>query len=673
MKRLLYISLIFFFSLTAWTADAQKKSKFDFEAIYRPVYGYLVDSLTNQPFVKAAVYAFDSIEDARLGEAALQKSRNPLSIKLKGDVVETFTDESGRYMVPARNTGALIFYFKDRKEIIIEEVAGRSEISRGRRASARSYDDVDISKFLSDDYGKAPEKMRRKGPEGVSLDMNFKASIPLPGDKGKDARITVERRIVDVETGEILSSCIPIARDGRAYHKQRRKMIAKGEIADSLYEVAGNYPFLSDTTSSIRIVDHVNTEPWKDQCFRLGYFISMEHAGTVRPVDTLYMMTNRVNKPLKYLEYKFDPYHWEIEETTEQRRSVTRRLVLEGEYDGQIPEVLKDSSYVLRELHIKAVVAQNRPYEECIALADSLVEDVMGNVRTVFADKLNNQVRLTKTSQVSPDTSYRNNVTYKYIFTTGRQFSRNEYLRQIKKAKDDGKIERLCRQAMEERKILEGTTWDYAANVLAALYIRQGRIDTTMLAPFIDRSLLECDIAIEDPVTFEMVISNRREIVGNQVLMLMLADRYEEAAELAEMLPSEFACIREVALCKGGKTPSDKTSKDLLKKSSLRNEVLVEMLEEELDPSVIQILKDMPEDDAMTWYLRARAYCMLYNNESWEMQAATIEGTGHTVYAHVLGCLRKCFALDKSMETVAKYDSEINEYALKEVLGVYVL
>ena len=222
-------------------------------------------------------------------------------------------------------------------------------------------------------------------------------------------------------------------------------------------------------------------------------------------------------------------------------------------------------------------------------------------------------------------------------------------------------------------KILEGTTWDYAANVLAALYIRQGRIDTTMLAPFIDRSLLECDIAIEDPVTFEMVISNRREIVGNQVLMLMLADRYEEAAELAEMLPSEFACIREVALCKGGKTPSDKTSKDLLKKSSLRNEVLVEMLEEELDPSVIQILKDMPEDDAMTWYLRARAYCMLYNNESWEMQAATIEGTGHTVYAHVLGCLRKCFALDKSMETVAKYDSEINEYALKEVLGVYVL
>lgn len=673
MKRLLYISFIFIFSLTTWTADAQKKSKFDFEAIYRPVYGYLVDSLTNEPFVKTAVYAFDSIEDARLGEAALQKSRNPLSIKLKGDVVETFTDESGRYMVPARNTGVLIFYFKDRKEIVVEEIAGRSEISRGRAASVRSYDDVDISKYLSDDYGKAPEKMRRKAPEGVSLNMDFKASIPLPGDKGKDARITVERRIIDVETGETLSSCIPVARDGRIYHKQRKKMISKGEIVDSLYEVAGDYPFLSDTTSSIRIVDHVNTEPWKEICFKLAYFVNMEYAGAVKPVDTLYMMTNRVSKPLKYLEYEFDPYHWEIEETTEQRRSVTRRLVLEGEYDGNIPEVLKDSSYVLRELHIKAVVAQNRPYEECIALADSLVEDVMGDVRTAFADKLGEHVRLTKTSQVSPDSSYRNNVTYKYIFTTGRQFSRNEYMRQIKRAKDDEKIERLCRQAMEERKILEGTTWDYAANVLASLYIRQGRADTTILAPFIDRSLLECDITIEDPVTYEMVVSNRREAVGNQVLMLMLAERFDEAASLAEMLPDEFASIREVALCKGGKAPADKKSKDLLKQSSLRNEVLVAMLEEDLDPSVLQTLEKMPEDDAMTWYLRARAHCMLYNNESWEMQSATIEGKGRTVYAHVLGCLRKCFALDKSMETIAKYDSEINEYALKEVLGVYVL
>ena len=63
----------------------------------------------------------------------------------------------------------------------------------------------------------------------------------------------------------------------------------------------------------------------------------------------------------------------------------------------------------------------------------------------------------------------------------------------------------------------------------------------------------------------------------------------------------------------------------------------------------------------------------MHENKSWDMQAATLEGTGQNVYEHVLECLRKCFAIDPSMVQPAKYDSEINEYALKEVLGVYVL
>jgi hypothetical protein len=64
---------------------------------------------------------------------------------------------------------------------------------------------------------------------------------------------------------------------------------------------------------------------------------------------------------------------------------------------------------------------------------------------------------------------------------------------------------------------------------------------------------------------------------------------------------------------------------------------------------------------------------MMYQNESWEMQNAVLEGSGQSVYAHVLDCLRICFETDPSMIPVAKYDSQINEYALKEVLGVYVL
>lgn len=672
MKRLPATALIIILSLSAWTSHAQKKAKLTFETIYRPVYGYLIDSLDNTPYKNVAVYAFDSIDDALLGEEALKKSQNPMKIRLKGDVVETRTDESGRYMVPARSTGALIFHLKERKEIIVEEIAGRSEISKGRKITkiTREYD---LSELLGKDYRREPGKARRTGPEGVILDMDFKAYIPQPGEKGKESRVWVERKVVDMETGKLLSNEVPVVRDGKTFHRQRKKMIAKENLSDSLYDIAEKHPVLSDSTSSIRVIDHMDTEPWKDRPFRLSYHVSMENPDGIKPLDTLHMMTNRVNQPLKYLEYEFAPLGWEPEETTEQRRAVTRRLVLEGEYDGQVPEVLKDSSYILRELHIKATVAQDRAYDQCIALADSMVADVMEELRVAFAGKLNDQVRLTKTSQISPDTSYRNNVSYRYIFSTGRQFSRNDYMLQIRRAKEDARIERLCRQAIEERKILEGTSWDYAANVLASLYMMQGRTDDSLLTPFIDASMQECDVQTEDPVTFEATVTNRREIVANQVLMLMRMKKFEEAASLASILPEDYAGLRQVALCKAGSTPSDEVSRRLVRESSLRNSVLTDMLVDKVSATTIETLGKMPQNEAMTWFLRARAYCMMYQNESWEMQNATFEGTGENVYAHVLDCLRRCFELDPGMIPAARFDSEINEFALKEVLGIYVL
>lgn len=652
--------------------NAQKKAKLTFETIYRPVYGYLIDSLSNTPYQNVAVYAFDSIDDARLGEEALKKSQNPMRIRLKGDVVETRTDESGRYMVPARSTGALIFNLAERNEIIVEEIAGRSEISKGRKVTkiTREYD---LTELLGKDYRREPGKARRTGPTGVILDMDFKAYIPQPGEKGKESRVRVERRVEDMETGEILSVAVPVVRDGKTFHKQRRKLIAKENLSDSLYHIAENHPVLSDSTSSIRVIDHMDTEPWKDRPFRIEYHVSMENADGVKPLDTLYMMTNRVNQPLKYLKYDFEPYGWEPEETTEQRRAVTRRLVLEGEYDGQVPEVLKDSSYILRELHIKATVARDRAYDQCIALADSMVADVMDELRIAFAGKLNDQVRLTKTSQISQDTSYRNNVSYRYIFSTGRQFSRNDYMLQIRRAKDEARIERLCRQAMEERKILEGTSWDYAANVLASLYMNQGRTDDALLAPFIDTTMGGCDIPVEDPVTFEATVTNRREIVANQVLMFMRMQKFDEASSLASILPEDYAGLRQIAICKAGSTPSDDASRRLVSESSLRNSVLTDMLVDKVSSATIETLDKMPQDEAITWFLRARAYCMMHQNESWEMQNATLEGSGENVYTHVLDCLRRCFDLDPSMIPTARFDSEINEFALKEVLGVYVL
>lgn len=642
MKRL-FIIILSIITLSSVTLSAQKKPKLTFDTIYRPVYGYILDTLTQAPLPDVKVYAFDSMDDAVLGKEALMKNRNPMSLKLDGDVVEASTDESGRYMLPARSSGVLIFYLGGSGETVIKEIQGRSEVSIGRLVVKKKIS-IDINDILGDDYRRNPEKTRRvKESAGVVLDMDFKAYIPQPGDKGKDARVVVERRVTDMETGEVLSSYVPVARDGKAFHKKRRKMISKGEVADSLYAVADNLPPLTDTTSSLRVTDHVDTEAWKDRCFRLEYFVSMEHEGVVRQLDTLNMMTNRVSRPMKFLEYEFDPYMWEIEETAEQRRAVSRRLVLEGEYDGSVPEVLKDSSYVLKELHIKASVAQDRQYDECISLADSMVTRTMNELRTVFAHKLDDKVRVTKISQVVRDTSYRNNVGYRYVFTTGRQFSKSEYLNDFRRAKDDARLEELCRQAMEECMILENDTWDYAANLLASAYIRQGRADMNLLVPYMNQPE-----------------GCRTEIVANQVLMLMLSQNFAQAASLAETLPEEYAPLREVARCKAGKDPADDESRRLLSESSVRNRVLMDMLADKVDESTVAVLEEMPQDEAMTWYLKARARCMMQED-------------AFTADPYVTDYLEKCFEIAPDMMETAKFDSEINEYSLKEVLGVFVL
>ena len=80
----------------------------------------------------------------------------------------------------------------------------------------------------------------------------------------------------------------------------------------------------------------------------------------------------------------------------------------------------------------------------------------------------------------------------------------------------------------------------------------------------------------------------------------------------------------------------------------------------------------MPEDDAMRWYLKARTLCQLCEN-SVGMMKSRADAHGTLIYDVVKNSLKKCFELDQELVRTAVLDSGINEFALKEVLGVYVL
>lgn len=690
MKRL-FIILSFILLASAGNGGfAQSKKTFSPEGIYRPVYGYVIDTLTNQPMSRIAVYGFDSLEDARKGREALLQSRNPLTVKTKGDVVETFTDASGRYMLPVLSSGALVFWFKDTKRIVVEEVNGRHSVSLGKREEKQAFT-IDLSAYPADRV-----RTRSLQPSGVKLDLDFNYHFPNRGEDRKNSRIVVERIVTDVETGEILSRHVPVARDGKVYRKMKRKAVSKGLAVDTLLDLTKRFDPLVDSTSVVKIKDSVDTGRWKDRCFRLDYAVTLDHAGEVKALDTLHIMTNRIDRPLKYLECRFTPYEWTPDEPVENsRRPVRRKLEFQGEYTGKVPEILKDSAYILAGLYIKAVVPPVKTYAENIALADARVDSVMNELRGIFEDKINKDVRIIKTSEVvlwskvadvmeegapalsekirkvidkhpdSPDAQtlaivslpeYPEKILpmlktlekmeYRYEFHTLRRFSRSGYLGLLSYADDDLEREEICLQALEESTVLEGSTWDFAANTLASVYIRRGQADTLLLAPF---AAMEPDEDVHD------------EMSANQVIMLMMAGDYKKAASLAAALPGQYAFLREVASCLAGGEPSGADAISLIRRSSDRNDVIMDMYERQVGDETLEKVDEMDDADAMKWYLKARAVCLICGDDILHEKE------------NVRNSLQRCFAIDPSLAGRAVLDSGINEHILKEVLGVYVL
>ncbi|MBR2128169.1 MAG: hypothetical protein IJ940_04800, partial [Bacteroidales bacterium] len=399
---------------------------------------------------------------------------------------------------------------------------------------------------------------------------------------------------------------------------------------------------------------------------------------------------------LKYLDYRFAPYEWAPEEPVENnRKPVRRKLTLEGRYNGEIPEILKDSAYTLAGLYIKAVVAPGQNYAEDMAAADAKVEAVMADLREAFGDKINEDVRVIRTSEVvvlpkvadaiedqMPDVAEKiravvakhpddrsaqmsaleeypdytdiiyleqramEGVEYRYEFHTLRRFSRSQYLGLLSYADDDAEREEICLQALAESSVLEGSTWDYAANTLAAVYIRKGHADTRLLESFAE---MEPDKEVHD------------EMAANHVIMLMMAGENEYASDFAKVLPDRFAGLKEVSECLAGGEPSGKKGIDVIRATSLRNDVLMDMYERNVGDETLAKIAGMDDADAMKWYLKARAICLICGDD--------ILGEKQ----NVKGCLEKCFALDDSLKKVAQLDAGINEHVLKEVLGIFVL
>lgn len=224
-------------------------------------------------------------------------------------------------------------------------------------------------------------------------------------------------------------------------------------------------------------------------------------------------------------------------------------------------------------------------------------------------------------------------------FRSGRKaFTLNEYWELFKLVKDEKELEELYNRARIAAIRTEGkkNPWALPANHLAVTYLKRKQVDTLLLAPFIDERF-RANYSLTE-MSGEKKILNDDAIVANQVQMLMLSKNYERAEELSSIIENEHPMLRAIVRCLGGyidfEDPKEEATVDLIRKSSPRNEVIINLYKETFDSTTVMALNKLPQGDPMTSYLRAQYLCLKYEGDVMKMKNESFDRTEDPAFRH---------------------------------------
>lgn len=238
-------------------------------------------------------------------------------------------------------------------------------------------------------------------------------------------------------------------------------------------------------------------------------------------------------------------------------------------------------------------------------------------------------------------------------------YTRYEYWKLFQMIKEDKELERLARKAYNES--LEESPerpWALAANILAVQYLKRDTVDTSILEPFIDKSVYVTDYERRNIRSNRMELINPKEIVNNQLCMYIKKYDYKSASILAKILPDEeeFRMAKAFAWAlggyyKGGRNDEEKrrceTTFNAISKSTKINAVVMYLAldTKEGNNMAIDAIGKLPQEDALTWYFKA-----IVNARK-----------GDAGFTDTMMCLYQCFKADKKFIHTAKNDGEFTD------------
>lgn len=245
-----------------------------------------------------------------------------------------------------------------------------------------------------------------------------------------------------------------------------------------------------------------------------------------------------------------------------------------------------------------------------------------------------------------------------------KKFALYEYWHLFQLVKDPEQLEVLYKRAYEDSKEVNGRPWVLAANNLAVSYLRKNKADTSILAPFIDRRFRKVDL----PQKPANILINPEAVVANQLAMYLQANNYEQAGIMAQILPDneKNAKLKAFALCLNGYYQGGRNEEELeqsrrifnlVKSSSPVNEVVMWLaLNNKMGNAKAEIAAGrLPEDNPVTWYLRA----IIFHRK------------GDEALDQAKFALIRCFQLDEKYIFTAETDGDIGEELFEITMDAY--
>lgn len=290
--------------------------------------------------------------------------------------------------------------------------------------------------------------------------------------------------------------------------------------------------------------------------------------------------------------------------------------------------------------------------------------------------KITIECRYADNSFPSPEEIYARYMEDNDYHSGAKEFSSDQFWHLFKMVEDRDELYELYRRACDQYLKEYGRPWMLSSYLLAKAKAQRGISDTALLAPFINKYVPETFI-MRNEAGIRVAEINNPAVIAMQAVMYTIAGDLSGAERLLRVLPDNechsllksmimyqadyFAASENESL----RAVQQERFNDILS-SSPRNKAIMylSLCTDSDDARALEIVESLPEDDAMTYYLKAVLACR---------RAAGYSSLGDNNNSFkeeedAAGLLSEAIRRDCSLKKTAEYDGDISEAVWRTAL-----